>query len=97
MSNIGYDEIQSFWKEEKDTEKLLNLEDLKLSKMRDYLSNVRQLLAETAAGNTIQVELLQEEGINIEFMIRDLLMIRRHKIIDAALDGRKPSGRMTLA
>ncbi len=94
---MGYDEIHRFWKDEKDTEKLLNLEDLKLSKMSDYLSQVRQMLAETPSGNVIQVDLLQEEGVNIEFMIKDLLMIRRGKLISAVLSGEKPSGTMTLA
>jgi DNA replication initiation complex subunit (GINS family) len=94
---MGYNEIRMFWKDEKNTERLLNLEDLKLSKMSDYLSQVRQMLAETPSGNVIQVDLLQEEGVNIEFMIKDLLMIRRQKIIAAALKGEKPSGSMTLA
>ena len=55
------------------------------------------MLAETPSGNVIQIELLQEEGINVEFMIKDLLMIRRQKILSAALRNEKPRGSMTLA
>jgi len=97
LSEIGYDEIHLFWKEEKDTKALLDLEDMKLSKMSDYLSKIRKVLAETPSGNVIQVELLQEEGVNVEFMIKDLLKIRRQKILAAVLDEEKPVGTMPLA
>ncbi len=97
MSEIGYDEIQTLWKDEKDSKHLGNLEDLKLSKMIEYLSGIRQSLAETPSENTLQVELLQEEGVNVEFMIKDLLMIRRQKILRIVLNSEKTTGRMTLA
>lgn len=97
MSDIGYDEIHRLWKEEKDSKHLKTLEDLKLSKMVEYLSRLRQTLAEIPSDNTLQVELLQEEGVNIEFMLRDLLMIRRNKILRMALNAEDMSGLMTLA
>ena len=97
MSEIGYDEIHTTWKEEKDSKKIGQLEDLKLSKMVEYLSHLRQTLAETPSDNTLQVELLQEEGVNVEFMIKDLLMIRRDKILRIVLNEEKMTGTMTLA
>ena len=97
MSNIGYNQIQQAWEEEKDSEKLQNLEDLKLSKMTGYLSGIREHLAKTPSDNKIQVDLFQEEGISIEFMLRDLLMLRRQKILNAVLNGEQQRGNMTLA
>jgi len=97
LSEIGYDEIQALWQEEKSSKKLNSLEDLKLSKMIAYLSNLRQSLAETPSDDTLQVELLQNEGVNVEFMIKDLLMIRRNKILRSVFTDEKITGRMTLA
>jgi DNA replication initiation complex subunit (GINS family) len=92
-----YDDIRKTWEDEKSSESLQNLEDLRLSKMVAYLSSVRHLLAETPSENSVQVDLLTQEGLNIEFMLRDLLMIRRTKIINAILSNEKPKGSMTLA
>lgn len=97
MSKIGYNQIQQAWEEEKDSEKLQNLEDLKLSKMTGYLSSIREHLAKTASDNKLQVDLFQEEGISIEFMLRDLLMLRRQKILNAILNSEQQKGNMTLA
>jgi DNA replication initiation complex subunit (GINS family) len=97
LSNVGYDQIQQAWEEEKNNEKLQNLEDLKLSKMSGYLSKVREQLAKTPSENKIQVDLFQEEGVSIEFMLKDLLMLRRQKILNAILSNEQQRGNMTLA
>ncbi len=97
MSNIGYNQIQQAWEEEKDSEKLQNLEDLKLSKMTGYLSSIREQLAKTPSDNKLQVDLFQEEGISIEFMLKDLLMLRRQKILNTILNSEQQKGNMTLA
>ena len=92
-----YDDIRKTWEDEKNNDALQNLEDLRLSKMVAYLSSVRHLLAETPSENSIQVDLLTQEGLNIEFMLRDFLMLRRTKIMNAVLGQEKPAGSMTLA
>ncbi|MFW9931420.1 MAG: hypothetical protein ACFFDR_02100 [Candidatus Thorarchaeota archaeon] len=97
MSEIGYDDIRELWKDEKDRRDLGYLEDLKLSKVIKYLSKIRQSLAEIPSDNALQVELLQEEGINVEFMVKDLLMIRRNKILRIVLNAERMTGSMTLA
>ncbi len=97
MNKIGYDDIRELWEDEKNHEKLQYLDDLKLSLMTDYLSNIRRLLAETPSGNTLQVDLLKEEGVNVEFMIKDLLLMRRNKILFHVLNDEKMSGNLTLA
>lgn len=97
MSEISYDAINTTWENEKDNSKLQDFEDLRLSKMVSYLSSVRQQLAETSSDNTIQVDLLTQEGLNIEFMLRDLLMLRRTKLMNLVLQNATPKGSMTLA
>ncbi len=97
LSKIVYDDIKKTWEDEKSNDALQDLEDLRLSKMVVYLSSVRHLLAETPSENSIQVDLLTQEGLNIEFMLRDLLMLRRTKIMNAVLGQEKPTGSMTLA
>ena len=97
LSKIVYDDIKKTWEDEKSNDALQDLEDLRLSKMVAYLSSVRHLLAETPSENSIQVDLLTQEGLNIEFMLRDLLMLRRTKIMNAVLGQEKPTGSMTLA
>ena len=97
LSKIVYNDIRKTWEDEKNNDVLQNLEDLRLSKMVAYLSSVRHLLAETPSENSIQVDLLTQEGLNIEFMLRDFLMLRRTKIMNAVLGQEKPAGSMTLA
>jgi len=97
LSEILYDAINKTWENEKDNSRLQDFEDLRLSKMVSYLSSVRQQLAETSSDNTIQVDLLTQEGLNIEFMLRDLLMIRRTKIMNLVFQNETPKGSMTLA
>ncbi|MHA1905951.1 MAG: DNA replication complex subunit Gins51 [Candidatus Thorarchaeota archaeon] len=97
MSEIVYDDIKKTWEDEKNNDSLQNLEDLRLSKMVAYLSTVRHLLAETPSENSVQVDLMTQEGLNIEFMLRDLFMLRRTKIMNAVLSQVKPAGSMTLA
>ncbi len=91
-----YDEISAAWAAEVNNEGLQNLEDLKLSKMVKYLSEVRFALTETSAENQLQADLLTEEALNLEFMLKDFLMLRRTKIVKAALTQKRPSGGMVL-
>ena len=92
-----YDMIGAAWEAETGNEELQSLNDLQLTKMTEYLSKVRFELTETAAGNQLQADLLSQEALNLEFMIKDLLMVRRSKIVKAALEQTKPSGELTLS
>ncbi|MFW9961965.1 MAG: hypothetical protein ACFFCX_00170 [Candidatus Sifarchaeia archaeon] len=96
MSDLGYDDIKSTWEEEAQNEGLQDLGDLRLSKMIDYLSSIRLSLASTDAEKQIQADLLTQEALNLEFMIEDLLTLRRQKILKAAMTGHRPAGDMTL-
>ena len=97
MSEINYDDIRSAWEDETSSEALQNLADLRLSKMVSYLSKIRLELASTNADDVLQSDLLTQEALNIEFMMKDLLDYRRNKILKAALSNRKPTGDMTMA
>jgi len=97
LSEINYDAIRSAWEDETSSEALQNLADLRLSKMVAYLSKLRLELASTNADDILQSDLLTQEALNIEFMLKDLLDYRRNKILKAALSNRRPTGDMTLA
>ena len=97
MSDLGYDDIKSAWENEIENEGIQDLGDLRLSKMIAYLSSVRLSLASTDAEKRIQAEILTQEALNLEFMIDDLLTIRRQKILKAVISGHRPRGDMTLA
>lgn len=97
MSEYQYDDIRISWESEREHEALGDLEDLQLSKMIEYLSNVRLRFAETHANDDIQAEIYEQEAINLEFMLRDLLILRRNKILQAAVMKEEPSGTMTIS
>lgn len=97
MSDSMYDEISEAWLNEVETEDLQNLEDLRLNKMVEYLSKVRYELTETPAENQLQANLFSREALNLEFMLKDLLVTRRTKILKAALTQRRPLGSMVLS
>ena len=97
MSEISYNDIKSAWEDEISNKALQNLADLRLSKMVSYLSKVRLELASTSADDVLQADLLSQQALNIEFMLKDLLEYRRNKILRAAFSNRKPTGDMTLA
>ena len=97
MSDLGYDDIKSAWENEIENEGLQDLGDLRLSKMIAYLSSVRLSLASTDAEKRIQAEILTQEALNLEFMIEDLLIIRRQKILKAVISEHRPRGDMTLS
>jgi DNA replication initiation complex subunit (GINS family) len=97
LSDLGYDDIKSAWENEIENEGLHDLGDLRLSKMIAYLSNVRLSLASTDAEKRIQADMLTQEALNLEFMIEDLLTLRRQKILKAVISGHRPRGDMTLA
>jgi DNA replication initiation complex subunit (GINS family) len=59
-----------------------------------YLSKIRLSLA--SVKDELHSNLLSQEGLNLEYMLRDLLMLRRDKILAAALELRRPQGIMTL-
>jgi DNA replication factor GINS len=94
---MNYDNIKSAWEDEVENEVLQDLADLRLSKMIAYLSNIRLSLASTSADEPLQAEILTQEALNLEFMLEDLLALRREKILKSALVGRRPTADMTLA
>jgi DNA replication initiation complex subunit (GINS family) len=97
LSKIRYEDIRNAWDDEISNEALQNLGDLRLSKMVSYLSKIRLELASTNAEDVLQADILTQEALNIEFMLKDLLEYRRTKILNTVLSNRKPSGDMTLA
>jgi len=96
LSEINYDGIKIAWEDEITNDGLQDLADLRLSKMIAYLSKVRLELASTDADDVLQADVLTQEALNIEFMLKDLLELRQYKILNAALVNRKPTGDMTL-
>ena len=96
MSEINYNDIKIAWEEEIANEGLQDLADLRLSKMVAYLTKVRLELASTNADDVLQADLLTQEALNTEFMLKDLLELRQQKILKTALVNRKPTGDMTL-
>jgi DNA replication initiation complex subunit (GINS family) len=92
-----YKDINAAWAAETANDELQNLEDLRLSKMTEYLSKVRFALTETPAEKQLQADMYTQEALNLEFMLKDLLMLRRNKIIRAAMAQRKPLGAMVLS
>lgn len=97
MSNLGYEDIKTAWENETENDSLQDLGDLRLSKMIAYLSKVRLSLASTDAEKRVQADILTQEALNLEFMIEDLLVLRRQKILKAVISGHRPRGDMTLA
>lgn len=97
MSDVKYSDIELAWEQETANENLQDLEDLKLSRMISYLSEVRVSLANTKAEDQLQADLFTQEALNVEFMLNDLLILRQNKILKAALAQRRPIGTMTLA
>ena len=97
MPDVDYDNIMQAWSDERDNEEFQDLEDLRFSKMVEYLSNVRLTLAKTSAENELQANLLTQEVLNLEFMLKDLLIMRRDKIVKASIAQRRPLGTMTLS
>lgn len=96
MSEISYNDIKNAWEDETSSEALQNLADFRLREMVAYLSKIRLELASTNADDVLQSDLLTQEALNIEFMLKDLLDYRRNKILKAALSNRKPTSEMTV-
>ncbi len=97
MSDLEYTDIVSAWKNEIESEGLQDMGDLRLSKMVSYLSGLRLSLASIDAEERIQADILTQEALNIEFMLEDLLELRKQKILKSAISGHRPRGDMTLA
>ncbi|MHA3965019.1 MAG: DNA replication complex subunit Gins51 [Candidatus Thorarchaeota archaeon SMTZ1-45] len=97
MSDLGYEDIKTAWENETENDSLQDLGDLRLSKMIAYLSKVRLSLASTDAEKRVQADILTQEALNLEFMIEDLLVLRRQKILKAVISGHRPIGDMMLA
>ncbi|TFF96907.1 hypothetical protein EU546_00225 [Candidatus Thorarchaeota archaeon] len=94
MSKAGYDDIQSAWEDEIQNTSLQSLSDRRLSRIVASLSKARLELAGMGTGNKLQAELLTQEILNMEFMLRDLLEIRRKKILELILQGGTVSANM---
>ncbi len=92
MSDFAYTDIETTWKKEIENEGLQDLGDLRLSKMVSYLSSVRLALASIDAEERTQADILTQEALNIEFMIEDLLKLRKQKILKSAISGNRPRG-----
>ena len=97
MSEISYTDIKNAWEDEISNNALQNLADKRLGQMVSYLSKVRLELASTSADDVLQADLLSQQALNIEFMLKDLLEYRRNKILRAIFSNRKPTSDMTVA
>ncbi|MFX0106939.1 MAG: hypothetical protein ACFE7R_01515 [Candidatus Hodarchaeota archaeon] len=97
MVDLTYDDISNAWAAEIENTELQNLEDLRFSKMIEYLSGVRLALAETKSDDKLQADLYSQEAWNLEHILKDLLTLRKRKIIDSALSQKRPRGSMILA
>jgi DNA replication initiation complex subunit (GINS family) len=97
LSEMNYEHIKNAWEDEAENEALQDMADLRLSKMISYLSKVRLSLASTKAEESLQADILTQEALNLEFMLEDLLALRRDKIMKSAVAGRRPTSDMTLA
>lgn len=97
MNKAIYADIQKAWDAEMQEDSLQDLQDLRLAELGEYLSSIRMKLTETPAENELQADLLTREILNAEFMLKDLLRVRREKILKAAIEGRKPLGIMTVS
>lgn len=98
MTKADYDDIQCAWEAEVQNNSLQSLSDLRLSRMISHLSKARLELAGIEAENRLQADLLTQEILNMEFMLRDLLEIRRKKILELILqDGIISANMMTVS
>ena len=75
MSELHYDDIQAIWEKEVENVELQDLQDMRLGKIVAYLSQIRLALAHTDAKDRLKSDLLQKETQNLEFMLKDLLML----------------------
>ncbi len=97
LNNTRYDDIRRVWENEAKMPDLQDLDDLTVGEMGEYLANVRLALTEVPAENVLQAELYTREIENIEYMLKDLLLLRREKILRAVLEDREIKSSMTLA
>lgn len=97
MSDLEYTDLETTWKNELENEGLQDMGDLRLSKMVSYLSSVRLALASIDAEERIQADIMTKEALNIEYMLEDLLKLRKQKIMKSAISGQRPRGDMTLS
>jgi len=97
LSDTPYKDISAAWTAEVESEELQDLEDLRFGKMKEYLSKIRYNLTETPAENQLQADMYTQEALNLEFMLKDLLMMRREKIVRAALGQKSLFGKMMVS
>ncbi|MEM2142243.1 MAG: hypothetical protein QXS20_01980 [Candidatus Thorarchaeota archaeon] len=97
MNEDGYEYLNRLWTNEMENEDLQDLDDTKLSKAMEYLTMLRVDLAQTPSEQQLRAELLTAMIRNVEFMLNDLVSIRRDKILRDALENRRPTGAMTNA
>ncbi|NHI84167.1 MAG: hypothetical protein EAX81_07695 [Candidatus Thorarchaeota archaeon] len=97
MPDEMYERVMETWMAEVQHENLQDLGDLRLNEMARYLSSVRHALTETESNNELQAELYTQEILNLEFMLKDMLMLRRRKIVKAAIEQMRPLGSMVLS
>lgn len=97
MSKVNYADIQKTWEAEVREDRLQDLQDLRLAELGEYLSSIRLRLTETPAEDELQADLLTREILNAEYMLKDLLRLRREKIVKAAEESRRPLGVMTIS
>ncbi len=96
MPDSSYDDIQNAWETEIESELLQDLEDLTLSRMTEYISKIRIELSRVSPDENLRLDILTQKILNLEFMLRDMLLLRRDKILRAAMARERPTAMMTL-
>lgn len=96
QNEADYDSVRIAWERELENDHLLDLQDLELSSMVSCLSNTRIQLAKTKAEQELEASILTQEVMNLEFMIEDLLLLRKRKILAAVAANEDLQSDMTL-
>lgn len=96
MSEMNYNEISKIWVSEVNEESLQPFTRRQLLNIIVYISKVRLTLASDGTSSKLQEDLLKQEALNLEFMLKDLLLIRKQKILNLVLTNRHPPVKLTI-
>ena len=81
-----YDQIVQLWKNERQTNKLLEVKSVVYSTIRQKISSLVKDLEKLDKKDAISSKIINERIDRLNKILRDLTKIRKHKIIHAILD-----------
>ena len=93
---MNYNEISKIWATEVNEDSLQPFTRRQLLNIIVYISKIRLTLASDGTGTKLQEELLKQEALNLEFMLKDLLLLRKQKLLNLVLTGRHPPVELTI-